>query len=68
MGSCDATSEDNDKTRNNLAGGDEPLAIRGEAQVSEPAHALDVQWFELGKYLIASKMDRDVAMMLRRTR
>jgi hypothetical protein len=57
-GDRDAAGEHNDKTRRDLARSHDPFADRKRTHIPEPAHALDVQWIELGKYLIAALLEK----------
>jgi hypothetical protein len=40
-----------------LASSHEPFAGRIRTHIPEPTHALDIQWIEFGKYLIAALVE-----------
>ena len=57
LGYVDVAVDDEDEARRNLSGGKELFARREAAAFAEPAHALDLQWIEIGKHLLAPAFD-----------
>ena len=57
LGYVDVAGDDDDEAGPDLPGGEELLARREAATFAEPAHALDLQWIEIGKHLLAPPFD-----------
>jgi hypothetical protein len=57
LGYVDVAGDDDNEARADFAGGKKPFVRREAAAFAEPAHALDLQWIEIGKNLLAAPFD-----------
>ena len=54
----DVAGDDDDEAGPDFSSGEELLARREGATCAEPAHALDLQWIEIGEHLFAPPFDK----------